>query len=64
MSECAHCNQPVMLDRNNRASGDLALGVDEDVLGTMTKQVMYACPHCDSVLGFRCFLGGFLTGRP
>jgi len=28
------------------------------------KEIMYSCPHCDSILGFGFFFGGLLTHRP
>ena len=34
------------------------------VSGVIKKEIMYSCPHCDSILGFGFFLGGLLTHRP
>jgi len=39
-------------------------GVHREVSGLVKKEIMYSCPHCDSILGFGLFLGGLLTDRP
>ena len=61
MAKCPHCSQRVTLDSASRDSKD---EVQKDVEGTVKKEIMYSCPHCDSVLGFAYFLGGLLTRRP
>ncbi len=53
MAKCPHCEKEV----------DLA-NVRREVQGAIKKEVMYSCPHCNSVLGFAFFFGGVLTGRP
>ena len=39
-------------------------GVEREVSGLVKKEIMYSCPHCDSILGFGFFFGGLLTNRP
>ncbi len=38
--------------------------IHKDVEGIVKKEIMYSCPHCDSILGFGFFFGGLFTGRP
>jgi hypothetical protein len=38
--------------------------VNRETEGFIKKEIMYSCPHCDSILGFGFFIGGLLTGRP
>jgi hypothetical protein len=38
--------------------------VHKETTGLVKKEIMYSCPHRDSVLGFGFFFGGVLTGRP
>lgn len=38
--------------------------VRKDIKGSVKKEVMYSCPHCEKVIGFGFFFGGVLTGRP
>jgi hypothetical protein len=64
MAKCPHCKQPVTLEKTKRDVGDASDEVHKDVVGMMKKEIMYSCPHCDSVLGFGFFLGGLFTGRP
>jgi len=64
MAHCPHCKQQVTLDRATRETGDLPDEVHKDVVGTIKKEIMYSCPHCDAVLGFGFFIGGLATGRP
>jgi len=54
------------LEKTNRHSADLAEpeGVQREVAGLVKKEIMYSCPHCDSILGFGFFFGGLLTHRP
>jgi uncharacterized protein with PIN domain len=59
MAKCPHCEKPFVL----KAKGS-ELEVSKEVKGTIKKEVMYSCPHCDKVLGFGSFFGGLLTGRP
>lgn len=62
MAKCPHCEKEVTLHSTKREEG--ADEVQKDVEGIVKKEVMYSCPHCDRVLGFAFFLGGFATGRP
>ena len=63
MAKCPHCKKPVRLA--SRADDPLeSRPVRKEVVGTLKKEVMYSCPHCECVLGFGYFLGGLLTGRP
>lgn len=61
MAKCPHCQKQVTLNSTKR---DPHIEVNREVKGTAKKEVMYSCPHCDSVLGFAFFFGGLLTGRP
>ena len=38
--------------------------VHKELVGFIKKEIMYSCPHCESILGFGFFLGGLATGRP
>jgi hypothetical protein len=66
MAKCPYCKQVVTLDKTKRDSAEISIpeGVAKEVSGFIKKEIMYSCPHCDSVLGFGFFLGGLLTGRP
>ena len=64
MAKCPHCKQAVTLDRAKREVAPASDEVHKDVVGVVKKEIMYSCPHCDSVLGFGFFFGGLLTGRP
>jgi hypothetical protein len=61
MAICPHCRSEVTLGDTKQ---ETAHEVQKDVEGLVKKEVMYSCPHCDCVLGFAFFLGGFATGRP
>ena len=61
MPKCPHCKEEVTLDSTQR---DLHDEVHKDVAGTIKKEVMYSCPHCECILGFAFFFGGVVTGRP
>jgi hypothetical protein len=61
MAKCPYCQEPITLTSTHREEGD---SVHKDVEGVIKKEVMYSCPHCDSVLGFAFFFGGLTTGRP
>lgn len=63
MATCPHCKQPVTLNEKGATSPE-SRPVRKEVVGSVKKEVMYSCPHCDCVLGFSFFLGGVLTGRP
>jgi hypothetical protein len=54
------------LEKTRRESADVSVPeeVEREVLGVIKKEIMYSCPHCDSILGFGFFFGGLLTGRP
>lgn len=58
MAICPHCEKPVTLKKGEPDQ------VRRQVEGTIKKEILYACPHCDKVLGFAYYLGGLLTGRP
>ena len=66
MAKCPYCRQVVTLDKTKRESADISMPetVHRDVDGLVKKEIMYSCPHCDSILGFGFFFGGLLTGRP
>lgn len=61
MPKCPYCDKPVTLNEDAR---DPQNEVQKEVKGTIKKEVMYNCPHCQKVLGFGYFMGGVLTGRP
>jgi hypothetical protein len=66
MAKCPYCKQVVTLDKTRRESSEISIPetVAKEVSGFIKKEIMYSCPHCDSVLGFGFFFGGLLTGRP
>lgn len=64
MAKCPYCKQSVTLRDTNRESMDVAEEVHREVEGLVKKEIMYSCPHCESVLGFGFFFGGLLTHRP
>jgi hypothetical protein len=64
MAKCPHCKQTVALEKAKREMSTSTDEVHKDVVGLVKKEVMYSCPHCDSVLGFGFFVGGLITGRP
>jgi len=58
MAKCPYCDKPVSL----KASGSEKKNeVCKEIKGTVKKEIMYLCPHCEKVLGFGFFLGGVLT---
>ena len=63
MAKCPHCNKPVSLDTAKSESPE-SRQVKKEVFGWIKKEIMYSCPHCDSILGFGSYFGGLLTGRP
>ncbi|MHC4881869.1 MAG: hypothetical protein ACYTFX_09540 [Planctomycetota bacterium] len=58
MAKCPHCEKSVTLKKGEQNQ------VQRDVVGSLKKETMYSCPHCDKVLGFAHYIGGLLTGRP
>ena len=66
MPKCPYCKQVVTLDKTRRETADVSVpeGVHREISGIIKKEIMYSCPHCDSILGFGFFLGGLLTDRP
>ena len=60
MPKCPHCEKPISLRPGSGDTGE----VRREVKGAVKKEIMYYCPHCDKVLGFGFFFGGWLTGRP
>jgi hypothetical protein len=64
MAKCPYCKQVVALEKTQRETANVSDAVHKDVEGIVKKEIMYSCPHCDSVLGFGFFFGGLLTGRP
>lgn len=66
MPKCPYCKQVVTLEKAQRESVDASVPeeVEREVSGVIKKEIMYSCPHCDSILGFGFFLGGLLTHRP
>ena len=66
MPKCPYCKQVVTLEKTQRESSDVSVpeGVEREVAGLIKKEIMYSCPHCESILGFGFFIGGLLTHRP
>lgn len=70
MAKCPYCKQHLRLEHTNKESLESTEPfepteeVHKDISGLIKKEVMYSCPHCDSILGFGFFFGGLLTGRP
>ena len=64
MAKCPHCKAPVALAETRTEATDVRDQVHKETTGLVKKEVMYSCPHCDSVLGFGFFFGGLLSGRP
>ncbi|HAL44556.1 MAG: hypothetical protein A2Y12_02695 [Planctomycetes bacterium GWF2_42_9] len=60
MGKCPYCRKDVALESKERENHQ----VIRYIKGFIKKEVMYVCPHCESILGFSFFLGGLLTGRP
>ena len=61
MPRCPYCQNEVTIKSTKRDESD---EVHKEVDGVIKKEIMYSCPHCDSVLGFAFFMGGLFTGRP
>ncbi len=61
MAKCPFCKETVTLDSARQESRE---EIHKEVEGRIKKEVMYSCPHCESVLGFAFFFGGLITGRP
>lgn len=70
MAKCPYCETAVTLERTHRktleheAAAPEPEAIQKDVSGVIKKEIMYSCPHCESVLGFGFFIGGLLTHRP
>ena len=66
MPKCPYCKQVVTLEKTRRESADITMPepIQRNVSGVIKKEIMYSCPHCDSILGFGFFFGGLLTNRP
>jgi uncharacterized protein with PIN domain len=66
MPKCPYCKQVVTLEKTRRESVEVSVPeeVEREVTGFVKKEIMYSCPHCDSILGFGFFIGGLLTHRP
>ena len=61
MAKCPFCKNEVTLKSTRRDEGS---EVHKEVEGVIKKEIMYSCPHCDSILGFAFFMSGLFTGRP
>jgi uncharacterized protein with PIN domain len=66
MPKCPYCKQVVTLEKTQRESVEVSVPeeIEREVTGFLKKEIMYSCPHCDSILGFGFFIGGLLTHRP
>ena len=61
MAKCPYCEKPVFWETSG---SDKENEVCKEIKGALKKEVLYSCPHCDKVLGFGSFFGGWFTGRP
>ena len=61
MAKCPYCDKPVELEAEH---GDRHDEVRKEIKGVVKKEVMYFCPHCERILGFSFYPGGWATGRP
>lgn len=61
MAKCPYCEKSVTLEAAGKDSSEEIL---KEVEGLIKREVMYFCPHCQSILGFAFFFGGRATGRP
>lgn len=64
MAKCPYCKQEITLNETKKELAESVETVHKEVKGLIKKEIMYSCPHCDSILGFGFFLGGLATGRP
>ena len=64
MPKCPYCKKEVTLEKTKRDAVLMGDEIHKEVEGIVKKEIMYSCPHCDSILGFGFFFGGLLTGRP
>jgi len=64
MAKCPYCKAGVALAETKTETTSVRDQVHKETTGLVKKEIMYSCPHCDSVLGFGFFFGGLLTGRP
>jgi hypothetical protein len=64
MPKCPYCKQTLTLEHTRRDTMLPTEEVNRETEGFVKKEIMYSCPHCDSILGFGFFFGGLLTGRP
>jgi hypothetical protein len=64
MAKCPYCKLDVTLEKTKRDAVPMEDKIRKEVEGIIKKEIMYSCPHCDSILGFGFFFGGLLTGRP
>jgi len=62
MPKCPYCKQVLTLDKTNREAADVSFleGVEREVSGLVKKEIMYSCPHCDSILGLASSLAACL----
>ena len=63
MAKCPYCKKPISLNPAKKEPAECQ-HVIKEVLGTLKKEIMYSCPHCEAILGFGSYFGGLLTGRP
>ena len=61
MAKCPYCEKEVSLKPTNSSDRK---EVRKEVVGTIKKETMYSCPHCQRILGFGYFFGELITGRP
>lgn len=61
MPKCPYCEEPVSL---NSTGNDVRKEVRKEARGAIDREVMYYCPHCESVLGFAFFKRGWFTLKP
>jgi uncharacterized protein with PIN domain len=55
MAKCPYCKQAITLEKTKRESAEPVETIHKDMKGFIQKEIMYSCPHCESVLGFGCY---------
>gem|GEM_PF-426928 len=58
MAKCPYCEKTITLKKGEQNQ------IRRQTEGVVKKEVLYSCPHCETVLGFGFFLGGLVTGQP
>lgn len=59
MARCPHCQKEVVL-RERDSTDPNAVVKDIHTIWWMSREIMYSCPHCGSVLGFSTVRPGLM----